>query len=122
MNKLEKTLLGLAVASTLAGCVGSETPRYAGVPKDRAASVGSVESGTAYVGSATSSTVESRTPYVLDHTKDPELDLWNADRPFLIPREPRYQPTPRPATVTEPQPAPEPQVPEPEYNPQEEQY
>ena len=93
---MKKTFATLAGIAALAGCIGSSEPRYVGPPKR---DVGSVTSGTAHVHSGTAY-VESQTHAtyqrpVFDQTQDPYLDLWNAEKPFLLPMPPKEQPEPR---------------------------
>ena len=108
MNKLEKTLLGLTAAAMIAGCVGSSTPRYAGPPRTGSAHVDSASSSAAHTGVA-SVTSPTRTAY--DQTRDSDLNLLDADKPFLFPDRQSYQPTPRqqPARPTPEQELPAPQ-------------
>lgn len=92
MNKLEKMILSIATAATLAGCLGSPDPRYVGPRKNdgtaRVDSSATAQSDTAAVATPT------RTAY--DQTQDSELNLLDADKPFLIPREQRYTPRQEP--------------------------
>lgn len=113
MKTLEKTLLSIATAATLAGCLGSPEPKYVGPRKHdgtaRVDSSATAQSDTAAVATPT------RTAY--DQTNDPELNLLDADKPFLIPRQQRYQPQQQRPSQT-----PEQELPRQERNLEEEYY